>query len=93
MDHINRTNKKMFLWIESGGSSFPGIKKEGPQPYLLSLSNPFTTVGKEPPEPPKQLKLGLLSQEGRSACESRQAWQSPSTSQVLAQGLSCDITC
>lgn len=34
MDHISGTNKKMFLWIEGGSSSFPRIKKEGPGPTL-----------------------------------------------------------
>lgn len=34
MDHISGTNKKMFLWIEGGGSSVPRIKKEGPGPTL-----------------------------------------------------------
>lgn len=32
MDHVSGTNKKMFLWIEGGGSSCLRIKKEGSSP-------------------------------------------------------------
>lgn len=65
---------------------------KGPGSSFLPLPS-HLPAGGEPPSPPMQLKLGLLSQEGQSTCESLKLQQILSTSQKLAKRLGQDFLC
>ena len=86
MDHVSGTNKKDVL-VNWGWEFFlpKNHKRRGLVPLHLPLGL-FAPAGKAPPERPKQLKRSLLSQEGRSACESRRHGEALRPAKCWRQG-------